>query len=268
MLECVVNVSEGRDRDHLAALTDAAGTDLLDVHSDPHHHRTVLTLHGLDAPRRVAETAVELLDLRAHAGVHPRLGVIDVVPFVPLAAATMAEAIAARDSFAQWLARELEVPVFLYGSERSLPEIRRRAFADVLPDLGPPKPHSTAGATCVGARPVLVAYNLWIDGIDLSEARTIASTIRRPGLRALGLSTDTFVQVSMNLVEPTVLGPAQAYDLVAERLPGAGGSITRAELVGLLPREVLLQTQASEWDRLGISEEQTIEARLDAARRG
>ncbi len=268
MLECVLNVSEGRDQAHLAALAQAAGRDLLDVHSDPHHHRTVLTLRGPDAPRRVAERAVELLDLRVHTGVHPRLGVVDVVPFVPIEAATMAEAVAARDSFAQWLARELEVPVFRYGPERSLPEIRRRAFEDLLPDLGPPKPHSTAGATCVGARPVLVAYNLWIDGIDLSEARTIASSIRRPELRALGLSTDTFVQVSMNLVKPMALGPAQAYDLVAERLAGARGSITRAELVGLLPQEVLLQTDASEWDRLGISEEQTIEAHLEAAGRG
>lgn len=179
----------------------------------------------------------------------------------------MAEAIVARDSFAQWLAQELEVPVFLYGPGRSLPEIRRRAFDDLLPDLGPPRPHSTAGATCVGARPVLVAYNLWIDGIDLSEARTIASTIRRPGLRTLGLQVGPHVQVSMNLGELMVLGPAQAYELVAEHLVGARGSITRAELVGLLPLEVLRQTDASEWDRLGISEEQTIEARLDAADR-
>ena len=123
MLECVVNVSEGRREDRLGVLAAAAGADLLDVHRDGDHHRAVLTLVGTEAPRRVAAAAVAELDLRAHDGVHPRLGVVDVVPFVPLEPATMADAVAARDAFAAWAGGELGVPCFLYGEERSLPRI-------------------------------------------------------------------------------------------------------------------------------------------------
>ena len=139
MLECVVNLSEGRRPDVIAALAAAAGADLLDVHSDRHHHRSVLTLVGRGARSAGSlALAVEALDLGGHDGAHPRIGVVDVVPFVPYGdGTTMADALAARDGFAAWAADELGVPCFLYGPERTLPEVRRHAFGALAPDHGP-----------------------------------------------------------------------------------------------------------------------------------
>src|SRR5207248_3034517 len=141
----------------VTVLAAAGGAHTLDVHSDAHHNRTVLTLAGPHLPdlvRAVAQTAVALLDLRTHEGVHPRIGVVDVVPFVPLADSTMADAVRERDGFARWAGRELHLPCFLYGAERSLPDVRRGAFTTLEPDAGPPEPHPTAGACAVGARTV------------------------------------------------------------------------------------------------------------------
>ena len=119
MLECVVNISEGRDVPAIAAIARAAGPGLLDVHTDPDHHRSVLTLVGEDAPRAVTREAVARLDLRRHQGAHPRIGVVDVVPFVALAGSSAADALAARDRFAGWAAGELGLPCFRYGPERT-----------------------------------------------------------------------------------------------------------------------------------------------------
>ena len=152
MLECVINVSEGSDPGRLRTVTDSAGRDLLDVHSDPDHNRSVLTVVGIAAPRDVTRAAVATLDIRSHAGVHPRLGVVDVVPFVALTGSTFDDAVAARDDFARWAADELGVPCFLYGPERTLPSIRAGAFSDLAPDVGPATAHPRAGAVCVGAR--------------------------------------------------------------------------------------------------------------------
>lgn len=262
MLECVVNVSEGRDADVLAALADAAGDDLLDVHADPHHHRSVLTLVGEDAPRRVARVAVDRIDLRDHRGVHPRLGAVDVVPFVPLGAAPVDDAVAARERYLRWSADELGVPAFRYGPERSLPELRRRAFVELAPDAGGPQPHRTAGATAVGARPVLVAYNVWLAEADVALARRIAAEVRGPAVRALGLPVGDRVQVSMNLVAPAEVGPAAAFDAVARRSPVAG-----AELVGLVPAAVLGATPRHRWAELDLADDRTIEARLESTGR-
>jgi glutamate formiminotransferase len=261
VLECVVNISEGRDHATIEALASAAGDDLLDLHTDPHHHRSVLTLVGTRAPRRVATEAIARLDLTDHHGVHPRLGVVDVVPFVPLEGSSLAEAVDERDSFASWLASEHDVPVFCYGPERSLPDLRRGAFRGLAPDAGPTAPHPTAGACCVGARDVLVAYNVWLDGVDLATARAIAARVRRPDLRALGLAVGEATQVSMNLIDPSNLGPADAFDLVADEVAAAGGAIGRAELVGLLPRAVLRAVPPARWSSLDLSDQRTIEAR-------
>jgi glutamate formiminotransferase len=230
---------------------------LLDVHSDVHHNRSVLTLVGEEAPRAVARAAVAALDLRRHQGVHPRFGVVDVVPFVPLAGSTLVDAVAARDRFLDWMASDLGVPGFAYGPERTLPVVRRLAFAGLPPDRGPSRPHPTAGATAVGARPVLVAWNVWLADPDLARAQRIAREIRGPRLRALGLPVGRRVQVSMNLVEPNELGPADAWDLVAER-----GAIAGAELVGLVPRSVLDRTDPTRWAELDLAEGKTIESRL------
>jgi glutamate formiminotransferase len=265
VLECVVNISEGRDRQAISSIADAAGGELLDVHSDADHHRSVLSLVGEDAPRRVAAEAIARVDLREHVGAHPRLGVVDVVPFVPLAGEPIEDAIAARNTFAAWLAETHDVPVFLYGPERSLPEVRRQAFRDLRPDLGPTAPHVSAGAACVGARPVLVAYNVWLRGTSVDSARAIASEIRGPTLRALGLAAGDAVQVSMNLVEPATLGPALAYDLVRGAVEQRGGGVARAELVGLVPRAVLSEIDPRRWDELDLDDARTIEARLERA---
>jgi glutamate formiminotransferase len=257
VLECVVNVSEGRRSEVISALSEAAGGDLLDVHVDAHHHRSVLTLVGEDAPRAVARAAVELLDLPSHQGVHPRIGVIDVVPFVPLAGSTFDDARAARDRFAAWIAESLGVPAFLYGPERTLPDIRRGAFRGLAPDRGPAEPHATAGAVAVGARPLLVAWNVYLAEPDLERARAIAKAVRGPDLRTLGLQVGDDVQVSMNLIAPDRVGPAQAWDAVAAHAP-----LARAELVGLVPQAVLDATPPERWAQLDLTADRTIESRL------
>lgn len=257
MLECVVNVSEGGDRRVVDAIGAAAGPCLLDVHADPHHNRSVLTLAGPDveeAARAVAAEAVRRIDLRLHVGVHPRLGAVDVVPFVPLGRSSLADAVVARDRFAAWAGDELGVPCFLYGPERSLPDVRRAAFAALAPDTGPPGAHPTAGAICVGARGVLVAYNVWLaEGVDVATARRVARAIRGPALRALGLDVGGRAQVSMNLVDPLTLGPAAAYDMVAARAPVAG-----TELVGMVPDAVLAAVPASRWAELGLADDRAL----------
>jgi len=265
VLECVVNVSEGRDDAAISGIAAVAGRDLLDLHTDPDHNRSVLTLLGEEAPRRVATEALARLDLSIHSGAHPRVGVVDVVPFVPLAGSTMHDARQARDDFAAWLVREHRVPVFLYGDERSLPEVRRGAFRTLTPDVGPSTPHPTGGAACVGCRGVLVAYNVWLRDASIEEARGIAAAIRRREVRALGLLVGDHVQVSMNLLEPDALGPAEAYDLVAHHVR-TPAHIERAELVGLLPAAVLDAIDPDRWAALDLSPAQTLEARV--ARRG
>jgi glutamate formiminotransferase len=257
LLESVVNISEGSRPHVVTAIASSAVGSLLDVHSDVHHNRSVLTLVGEEAPRAVARAAVAALDLRRHQGVHPRFGVVDVVPFVPLAGSTLVDAVAARDRFLDWMASDLGVPGFAYGPERTLPVVRRLAFGGLPPDRGPSRPHPTAGATAVGARPVLVAWNVWLADPDLARAQRIAREIRGPRLRALGLPVGRRVQVSMNLVEPDELGPADAWDLVAER-----GAIAGAELVGLVPRSVLDRTDPTRWAELDLAEGKTIESRL------
>jgi glutamate formiminotransferase len=191
--------------------------------------------------------------------------VVDVVPFVPLDGSTLDDAVAARDDFCRWAAAELGLPCFRYGPERSLPDVRRHAFGDLRPDDGPAEPHPTAGACAVGARPVLVAYNVWLDGgADLGAARAVASELRGDGIRALGLDVGGRAQVSMNLVEPGRVGPAAAFDRVAAAAGGLGAGVDGAELVGLLPETVLRAVDEVRWAALDLGVDRTIEARLAA----
>ncbi|HET7490157.1 MAG TPA: hypothetical protein VFJ85_19695 [Acidimicrobiales bacterium] len=266
MLECVVNVSEGRDEGVLTAIARAAGASLLDVHTDPHHHRSVLTLAGPDveaAARAVVAEAVALIDLGAHAGVHPRLGAADVVPFVPLEGSTMAEAVAARDAFARWAGTALCVPCFLYGPERSLPDVRREAFRSLAPDTGPPAPHPTAGAIAAGARGVLVAFNVWLaPAAGVAGARAVARLVRGPAIRTLGLDVGGRPQVSCNLVDPLATGPAAAFDAVVAAAATVGAAVEGAELVGLVPAAVHEAVEPGRRAGLGLAPDRTIEARL------
>ena len=269
MLECVVNVSEGREGPLLDGLVESAGDSLLDVHSDPHHNRSVLTLAGPnveDDTRALVSEAVAEIDLRRHTGAHPRLGAADVVPFVPLASSTMADAVRARDALAGWVGAELGVPCFLYGPERTLPDVRREAFASLAPDTGPAAPHPTAGATAVGARPVLVAYNLWLaPGSGVGVARRVAAAVRGPSIRTLGLDVGGRAQVSCNLVDPLVAGPAAVYDAVVAAAAAAGVAVDGTELVGLVPAAVQAAIDPARWAALDLSPSSTIEARLNQA---
>jgi glutamate formiminotransferase len=278
ILECVVNVSEGRDDRVLSDLAAGAGPALLDLHRDPHHNRSVLTLAGtaevvVPAARALAQTAVARLDLTAHAGAHPRLGVLDVVPFVPYAPggpapADLTEATTRRDEFARWLGDELGVPSFLYGPlpggrTRTLPDVRRHAFAahgGMSPDFGPAHPDPRTGATAVGSRRVLVAYNVWVSSLEV--ARRVAPLVRSPHVRALGLAVGPRAQVSCNLVDPGRHGPSKVHDDVARLVVEAGGAVEGAELVGLIPEFVLAAVPRDRWAELGLAEGLTVESRL------
>ena len=266
MLECVVNVSEGRDRTRLDHLAAVCGDDLLDLHVDPDHNRSVFTLVGEFAPRALAAEVVGTVDLRTHQGVHPRIGALDVVPFVALAGSTPEEALAARDAFSGWAGTALDLPCFLYGPERTLPAVRRLAFRGLEPDTGPAHPHPTAGACAVGVRPPMVAYNVWVTAPDLAAVRRTAAAVRGPWVRVLGLRVGARWQVSCNLLAPESLGPAELVALVADRGTTEGVEVAGTELVGLIPASVLDGVDVTDRDRLDLSPDRTIEARVD--RRG
>jgi glutamate formiminotransferase len=278
----VVNISEGRDRAIIAAIASAGGDAVLDVHMDTDHHRSVITLAGdlqrVDAEtREVVAAAVARIDLTDHFGVHPRLGAADVVPVVPLlpGEAAWRSAVAIRDELAQWIGTELSVPCFLYGPERTLPEVRRAAFRGLDPDTGPGTPHPTAGATAVGVRRPMIAYNLWLEaggtgqpepsGADVfGVARDLAARVRRmrsPDVRALGLAVRGGAQVSCNLLVPT--GPAMEslFDDVTTEASSNGCRVARAEVVGLIPGSTLGGIPRHRWLELGVGEDLTIEAR-------
>jgi glutamate formiminotransferase / 5-formyltetrahydrofolate cyclo-ligase len=270
VLECVVNISEGRNLDILKALRATAGSSLRDLHAEEFHNRSVFTLINPSASLKadvqaLVTTAFDRLDLRLHEGVHPRFGVVDVVPFVALEPGQPAGAVELRDATAQWISENFPVPTFLYGpldgALRSLPEVRRRAFAGLVPDFGPATASPKLGAVAVGARPVLVAWNLWLSGVSRDETRALAKAVRRDEVRALAFRTGAYTQVSCNLIEPLAVGPYVVYDEVAALLP-TGAAIERCEVVGLVPGAVLDAEDRGRWEELGLSEDQTIESRL------
>ena len=287
MIECVINVSEGRRTDVISAVGTAAGAVLLDVHSDPDHHRSVLTLGGsaaevTGAARALAGAAVEAIDLSAHAGTHPRLGAVDVVPFVPFddpGPDGLAVAAGIARAWGEAAADELGVPVFLYGAAdprgRSLPDVRREAFRERKPDFGPGEPHPTAGAMAVGARPVLVALNCELatggDGLDADQAvaRAVARAVRErdgglPGVRALGfaLASKGRAQVSMNLVDLAATGVETACAAVRREAGRYGTEVAGVELVGLLPAAELERCSPEFLGWSGLPPDSTIEARI------
>jgi glutamate formiminotransferase len=251
------NVSEGRDAEAIARIGAAFGPGLLDVHSDIDHHRSAYTLAGepgelARAVVRGAATAIELIRIDTHDGVHPRVGAVDVAPIIYLTEEDRGAAAAEALVLADLLAEDLELPVFLYGSlaaGRTRAELRRGGPAELArrieagelePDFGPPQLHPTAGAVLVAARPPLVAFNVELaPPASLQDAKDIAALIREggqqglPGVRAIGLwlGESGLAQVSTN-VEDHVSTPLSAVvQAVARRAPIAG-----AELVGLAPR--------------------------------
>ncbi len=271
MFECVINISEGRDAAKLAAFELVGGESLRDAHRDPSHHRSVFTLINHPEPllrdvRALISSAVDNLTLDAHDGVHPRLGVVDVVPFVALSSEQTARAVTLRDETAHWMAHELGVSTFLYGpltngSIRTLPEIRRRALKDLVPDFVAPHPLAHAGVCAVGQREMLVAWNIWIEGATLVDAQRIARSLRSSTVRALGLAVTGAVQVSCNLIDVRASRPSEIFDAVSALL-SAQARIIRCELVGLAPRSLLEHEDPARWAQLDLSADQTIEARL------
>ena len=269
MLISAINISEGSDEALITAIAATADQALLDQHVDPHHNRSVLTIGAADVVEiaiAIAAEAIAVLDIRLHTGVHPRLGIVDVVPFVPYSSSgppssqQMNLAIEARNEFAAIAWEKLSLPCFLYGPERSLPEVRRRAYVDLWPEHGGDEPHLSAGSCCAGARPPLVAYNVYLQRRDLALAQQIASELRSPNVRALGFQVGDDVQVSFNLIAPDLVTPLDVYEGVAER-----AAIVRAELVGLIPSYLLAQIPRERWADLDLSEDRTIEARLACA---
>jgi glutamate formiminotransferase len=280
VLEAVVNVAEGQDAATLVALDAACGPSWLDRHTDEDHDRSVFTLAGPD-PGRAATAAADLaraaaarLGGRTVAGVHPRLGLIDVVPFVALGEPAEVAVDAAR-AFATWIAEALGVPAFLYDRAdpegRSLPALRRDAFRGRDPDVGPAAPHPTLGAVSVGARDPLVAVNCWLDRDDLTLARRVAGAVRArdgglPGVRALGFSLPgrARAQVSMNVTDLAATGVEVACTTVRELVAAAGAAVERVEWVGLLPAAELARCTPRFQAWSGLDSSRTIEARLAA----
>lgn len=270
VFECVINVSEGQDEPILRQFERSAGSSFRHRHSDTWHNRSVFTLINsadellLDV-QWMLRNVIDALDLEFHDGVHPRFGVVDVVPFVALDPTQRTQALALRNQTAEWLG-DLGVSTFLYGDvngvERTLPDVRKGAFVTLSPDFGPTVPDEETGATAVGERPLLLAWNMFVEGVDLPGAKALANQLRRPGIRTLGLAVGPRLQVSCNLIDPVAVGPAVAYDALIDLLP-PGAAITECELVGLAPRAVLDAIDPHRWSQLGLSEELTIEAHLE-----
>jgi glutamate formiminotransferase len=268
VIECVPNVSEGRDReliDRLAILVRSVpGVTLADIHTDPDHHRSVFTFLGspLDvemAAVAFAEAALTAIDMRSHRGVHPRFGALDVLPFVPLRGTTMDEAVSLARRVGETLGARFRLPIYFYGEAALLPERRwlrpiRRGGYETLetkladpafaPDSGPRRFDPRSGALAVGCRGILVAYNVWLAASNLEAAQAIASAVREssgglPGVQALGfpLPSRGSVQVSLNLLDYRRTSIAQVFDRVRAEAERLGVTIKRAELVGLAPRE-------------------------------
>lgn len=271
IVECVPNFSEGRDSEKvelmIAAIRSVPGVVVLDAEMDADHHRSVITMAGdpgtiVEAAVRAAATAVELIDLTQHRGEHPRMGAIDVLPFIPLRGVTMEECVALARHAGRRIADELKVPVYFYEQAASRPErvdlanVRRGGFerlreeigtdATRHPDVGEPRVHPTAGAVAVGARPPLIAYNINLATDDLAVAKSIARVVRgRDGglryLKALGidLRNRRQVQVSMNLVNHEATSLHRVFEMVRREAARYGVSVTGSEFIGLVPQSAL-----------------------------
>lgn len=282
LLESVPNVSEGRRPDVVARLAAAAssgpGVRLLDLSSDPDHNRSVLTLAGEPEGLHqgllaLYEAALAEIDLTRHQGVHPRIGAVDVVPFIPLGDTPMAVAVAAANRLALGVARRFGLPVYLYERAARRPErtlladIRRGGFEGLAarladpawaPDLGPARPHPTAGATVIGARFFLIAFNAVLATADVAVARAIARRVREsggglPAVRAMGvhLASRDLAQVSMNLVDYRRTPILTALRRVEEEAAALGTRVIETEVIGLIPEDAVRGVTAAELKLVG-----------------
>jgi len=299
LVECVPNVSEGRRAevvDEIVAAFAVPGVLVLDRSSDPDHHRTVITLMGpgpalVEAAVAGARACAGLIDLNHHRGVHPRMGALDVLPFIPFGAETRLrggddsdlDCADLAERAGRRIAAEVGVPVYLYGAAArhpgwsALPAVRGRGFEalraapDRVPDFGGPGLHPTAGATAAGAREVLIAYNVELADADLALARRIASAVRErdgglPAVRAMGVPLASRgrgeVQVSMNLLDWRATPPAAAYAAVAALAEANGARVETSEIVGLAPAGALDGVDPADLRLRGFSPDMLLESRL------
>jgi glutamate formiminotransferase / 5-formyltetrahydrofolate cyclo-ligase len=266
LFEIVPNLSEGRNSETIDAAVDAVratGASVLHRTSDPVHHRSVLTIAGsagavLDAAVALAGVAAERIDLHRHRGVHPRIGALDVLPFVPLAGATLDDASALARTAAQRIWERHAIPSFLYGAAATDPHRTLLAniragefeglperFERMPPDVGTAARHESAGAIAVGARPILVAFNVELQSGDLALARRIAAALReRSGglrtLRALGLRLgEGVVQVSLNVTDVSATPLYRIVTMIARLAAKNGAGLRRSELIGLIPQSAV-----------------------------
>src|SRR6266550_1824941 len=276
LVECVPNFSEGRRPEVVAAIRDAIagvkGVSVLDVSSDASHNRSVITFiaqveSAVDAAFAGIKAAAERIDLCQHTGEHPRIGATDVVPFIPLEGSTMEDCIALARALGDRVGRELKIPVYLYEraattpTRENLADVRRGEFEGLReevgknparkPDFGPEKIHPTCGATAIGARPFLVAYNVYLGPAEnLQVAKNVAKAVRGSSggfryVKGLGLEVDGQAQVSMNLVDTEKTPLHNAFDFVKLRAEAEGAQVTWSEIVGLVPERVLFDAAVS-----------------------
>ncbi|HEY0493254.1 MAG TPA: glutamate formimidoyltransferase [Candidatus Dormibacteraeota bacterium] len=294
-VECVPNFSEGRRRQVIDRIPDeirAAGARIIDVQADAAHNRMVVTFvcepaYAVDAALAGARCATELIDLRQHQGEHPRMGATDVVPFVPFADLPMTTCIELARTFGARLWKELRVPVYYYGEAATRPErrelekVRRGGFEDLaahvkdtdrIPDEGLPAVHPSAGATAVGARIPLIAYNVNLRTTDLALAKEIARTIRTssgglPSVKALGfnLAERGLVQVSMNLTDYRVTNIWKVFTVIQEEASRRGIEVEESEIVGTIPLDAATRTIADALLEPSFRMDQILEKRVWAA---
>jgi glutamate formiminotransferase len=293
LIECVPNVSEGRRLDVVNAIAEAVSTvaavRLLDRSSDEAHNRSVLTFAGQapavqQAVMALFAAAIDLIDLRTHTGAHPRLGAVDVVPFIPLEGATMAHCVALAAETASMVATRFQLPVYLYEEAAATPgrhnlaDIRRGEFEGLAtkmaspgwaPDYGPSRPHPSAGATVIGARAPLIAFNVNLATDRLDIAKAVAAAVRHssgglPFVKALGISLPHrgIVQVSMNLTDFTQTPMIRAFEAVRDEATRRGTSVVESEIVGLVPEAALPPDPQQTLRVAGFSEHQVLERRL------
>jgi glutamate formiminotransferase/formiminotetrahydrofolate cyclodeaminase len=293
-VECVPNFSEGRRQEVIDAIANAArsvkGVRVLDVEADYDHNRMVLTFVGereavVNAALASSEKAVQLIDLNQHKGEHPRMGAVDVVPFVPIRGIDLNECVLLARKFASDFSEKFGVPVFLYEAAATKPErkdlanVRHGEFEGLkqligidpekTPDFGPNKIHPTAGATAVGARPILIAYNINLGTSDIKVARSIAREVRgRDGglayVKALGfeLKERGLVQVSMNMTDYTKTQLYKSYELVSALARRYGVEVVESEIVGLVPMDALVDCGEFYLKLSKFNRDQVIENRL------
>lgn len=296
LIESVPNVSEGRRQDVIeqvaAAIRAVPGVRLLDVSSDAAHNRSVYTMVGderalKEAVLALVAAALERIDLREHRGAHPRIGAVDVVPFVPVEDVTMEDCVALAREVAAALAERFALPVYLYEEaatvpgRRNLEDIRRGEFEGLAekmtdpawaPDFGPPRPHPTAGATVVGARMPLIAYNVNLATDRLEVAKQIAAAVRFSSggfrfVKAMGVKLEDrgLVQVSMNLTNYQKTPIFRVFDLVKREAARYGVAVLESEIVGLVPEAALLAAAAYYLQLEGFSLDQVLEVKLRRA---